>query len=139
MISLRYLLDTNTCIYIAKLQPLHVLRKFENLIVGEAAMSAITYGELLYGAEKSRYPAKTIAILEELIGLIPVLPIPTEAGKHYGEIRSRIEKKGPTIGGNDLWIAAHALSLEGVVLVTNNVKEFNRIPHLKVEDWVSAL
>lgn len=139
MVALRYLLDTNTCIYIAKQQPIHVLRKFENLVVGEAAMSTITYGELLYGAEKSHHPKKTMSILEELTGLIPVLPISTEAGKHYGHIRCKLEKKGLPIGGNDLWIAAHALSLDGVVLVTNNVKEFSRIPHLKLENWVIPL
>jgi len=137
MISLRYLLDTNTCIYIAKQKPIQVLHKFENLVIGEVAMSTITYGELLYGAEKSQHPKKTLAILEEITGLIPVLPIPTEAGKHYGHIQSQLEKKGLPIGGNDLWIAAHTLSLEGVVLVTNNIKEFSRIPHIKLENWVS--
>lgn len=137
MVSLRYLLDTNTCIYIAKQKPINVLHKFENLVVGEAAMSTITYGELLYGAEKSQHRSKTMAVLEEITGLIPVLPIPTEAGRHYGEIRSQLEKKGHPIGGNDLWIAAHALSLDDVILVTNNVKEFRRIPHLQLENWVS--
>lgn len=137
MVSLRYLLDTNTCIYIAKQKPIHVMHKFENLVVGEAAMSTITYGELLYGAEKSQHRNKTLTLLEEITGLIPVLPIPTEAGKHYGKIRSHLEKKGCPIGGNDLWIAAHALSLENIILITNNVKEFSRIPHLKLENWVS--
>jgi tRNA(fMet)-specific endonuclease VapC len=136
MIALRFLLDTNTCIYIAKQKPIHVLNKFENLVVGEAAMSTITYGELLYGAEKSKHPKKTLAILEEITGLIPVLPIPIEAGRHYGHIRSQLEKKGMPIGGNDLWIAAHALTLKNVILVTNNIKEFSRIPHLKLENWV---
>lgn len=136
MVVLRFLLDTNTCIYIAKQKPIQVLHRFENLVVGEAAMSTITYGELLYGAEKSQHRNKTLAILEEITGLIPVLPISTEAGKHYGKIRSQLEEKGCPIGGNDLWIAAHALSLEGVVLITNNIKEFSRIDHLKIENWV---
>lgn len=75
-------------------------------------------------------------VLEELTGLIPALPISTEAGKFYGNIRNALEKQGTPIGNNDLWIGAHALSL-GVMLVTNNVKEFSRIPHLKVENWVA--
>lgn len=137
MISLRYLLDTNTCLYIAKQKPTPVRHRFENLVVGEAAMSTITYGELLYGAEKSRYPRRTLSLLEELAGLIPALPIPIEAGKHYGHIRAFLEKKGLLIGSNDLWIAAHALSLKDVILVTNNVREFKRIPHLKIENWVA--
>ncbi len=133
---LQFLLDTNICIYIAKQKPLSVLHKFEQLVVGQVAMSTITYGELLFGAQKSHHPRLAIKALEDLTGLIPALPIPIETGKYYGEIRSKLEKKGTPIGNNDLWIAAHALSL-GVVLVTNNVKEFRRIPHLKVDNWVT--
>lgn len=76
-------------------------------------------------------------IIEELTGLIPALPIPTDTGKLYGEIRNKLEKQGTPIGNNDLWIAAHALVLE-VVLVTNNVEEFRRIPHLKIENWAKS-
>jgi tRNA(fMet)-specific endonuclease VapC len=133
---LQYFLDTNICIYIAKQKPLSVLHKFEQLVVGQVAMSTITYGELLYGAQKSHHPRLAMKALEDLTGLIPALPIPTETGKIYGEIRSKLEKQGVPIGNNDLWIAAHALALE-VVLVTNNIKEFRRIPHLKVENWVT--
>jgi len=93
------------------------------------------YGELLYGAEKSQRRKKTLATLEELASLIPPLPIPTEAGQHYGNIRGSLEKRGKIIGNNDLWIAAHTLTL-GITLVTNNTKEFSRVPHLKIENWV---
>ncbi len=134
---LEFLLDTNICIYIAKQKPLSVLYKFEQLVVGQVAMSTITYGELLFGAEKSQYSHQAMKILEELTGLIPPLPIPTETGKIYGEIRSMLEKKGTPIGNNDLWIAAHAIALR-VVLITNNVKEFRRIPGLKVDNWVTS-
>lgn len=134
--ALKYLLDTNICIYIAKQKPLHILTKFEELVIGEAGMSTITYGELYYGAQKSQHPQKNATLLQELTGLIPSLPIPTDAGKHYGQIRSKLEKSGTPIGNNDLWIAAHALSL-GVILVTNNLKEFNRIPHLTLENWAN--
>ncbi len=132
---LRFLLDTNICIYIAKQKPPAVLHKFEQLVVGEVAMSTITYGELLFGAHKSHHPRQAMKVLEELADLIPALPISTETGEFYGKIRSKLEKQGTPIGNNDLWIAAHALAL-GVVLVTNNVKEFRRVPHLKVDNWV---
>ncbi|OGT46648.1 MAG: plasmid maintenance protein [Gammaproteobacteria bacterium RIFCSPHIGHO2_12_FULL_41_20] len=133
--TLRYLLDTNICIYIAKQKPVGVLQHFEKLVVGEMAMSAITYGELLYGVGKSHHPKKARDILEELSNLISPLPLTVKAGEYYGHIRPILEKKGKPIGNNDLWIAAHALALE-VVLVTNNSKEFSRIPGLKLANWV---
>lgn len=133
--SLSYLLDTNICIYISKQKPQNVLNKFEKLAVGEAAISTITFGELFYGVQKSHHHKVNTENLTKLISLIPPLPIPTDAGKHYGIIRSKLEKKGQIIGNNDLWIAAHALALD-LTLVTNNDKEFSRIPHLKIENWV---
>lgn len=100
-------------------------------------MLTITYGELLYGTHKSSHPIKTLHILEELISFIPVLPISTDAGKFYGSLRSKLEKQGKPVGNNDLWIASHALAAN-LMLVTNNIKEFSRIPHLKVENWVAV-
>jgi tRNA(fMet)-specific endonuclease VapC len=135
--SLHYLLDTNICIYITKQKPISVLRKFEQLTVGEVAMSTITYGELLYGAQKSHHPKQSLFLLEELTGLIPPMPISTEVAKQYGTVRAKLEKIGKPIGNNDLWIAAHALTL-GSILVTNNVKEFSRVTHLKLENWTIA-
>lgn len=134
--ALRYLLDTNICIYIAKKSPAAVLNRFEQLSVGEIGMSTITYGELIYGAQKSQHPKKNLHILEELASLIPPLPLSTDTVKYYGKIRETLETKGKIIGNNDLWIAAHTLSLN-LTLVTNNMKEFSRIPHLKLENWVS--
>jgi tRNA(fMet)-specific endonuclease VapC len=133
--ALQYLLDTNICIYIAKQKPISVLQKFEQMTVGEVGMSTITYGELLFGTQKSHHPKKALLVLEELTSLIPALPMPTDTGKYCGDIRSKLEKQGKPIGNNDLWIAAHALALD-LVLVTNNVKEFMRIKHLKIENWV---
>ncbi len=132
---LKYLLDTNICIYIAKKQPKHVLTKFEHMLVGEVAMSTITYGELYYGAEKSLQKEKNIMILDQLTKLIPPISISNEAGKFYGQIRSELEQKGIPIRNNDLWIASHALSLN-VTLISNNLKEFTRIPNLQLENWV---
>ena len=133
--AVRYLLDTNICIYIAKQQPISVLNRFEQLEVGCMGMSIITYGELYYGAKKSHYPKKIIALLEKLTSLIPPLPLPTRAAQCYGNIRSKLEKQAQPIGNNDLWIASHALVI-ALTIVTNNQKEFCRIPGLKVENWV---
>lgn len=129
-----FMLDTNICIYIAKKKPIEVLARFEQLTVGQVGMSSITYGELLYGAQKSQDPYKSLMNLENLSRLIPPLPIPLKASECYGQIRHDLEKQGRLIGANDLWIAAHALALK-IVLVTNNTKEFSRIPHLKLENW----
>lgn len=133
--KLRYLLDTNICIYIAKQRPLSVLQRFEKMEVGEVAMSIITYGELLFGAEKSQSPKKTKATLEELSRLIPAEQFTLDVAQHYAHTRSTLESEGKPIGNNDLWIAAHALALN-VILVTNNIREFSRIRHLTVENWV---
>jgi tRNA(fMet)-specific endonuclease VapC len=133
--TLRYLLDTNICIYIAKQKPLNVLNKFEQMEIGSMAISIISYGELLYGAMKSNQPKKTISLLKELTGLIPPLPLPTDAAESYGYIRSELEKQGKPIGNNDLWIASHALAMN-LIIVTNNHREFSRIPKLQVENWV---
>ena len=132
---LHYLLDTNICIYIAKQKPTKVLQRFEEIKIGEVAMSVITFGELLFGAKKSQHPHQAKAKLDELASFIPPMPLANSVGEHYGNIRATLEKQGKLIGNNDLWIAAHALSLE-VTLVTNNTKEFSRVPHLKVENWV---
>ncbi|MCP4473448.1 MAG: type II toxin-antitoxin system VapC family toxin [Gammaproteobacteria bacterium] len=133
--ELRYLLDTNICIYIAKQKPMSVLERFEQLAVGSVGMSIITYGELYYGAQKSHRTKKTKQFLEELIGLIPPLPLPIDAAKCYGVIRRQLEKKGKPIGNNDLWIAAHAMSMN-LTVVTNNCKEFSRVAKLRLENWV---
>lgn len=133
--SLHYLLDTNICIYIAKQKPSKVLQKFEKMAVGDVAMSTITYGELLYGAEKSHHPKNAKMMLDELSSLIPPLPLSRQVSEHFGRIRFYLERQGKPIGNNDLWIAAHAMALD-IILVTNNVKEFARLPHLKVENWV---
>jgi tRNA(fMet)-specific endonuclease VapC len=133
--QLHYLLDTNICIYIAKQKPVGVLNRFEKLNVGCVGMSIITYGELFYGAQKSQFSKKAIAFLEELVSLIPPLPLSTDVTKYYGEVRSKLEKQGKPIGNNDLWIASHALAMK-LTLVTNNVKEFSRVSKLKLENWV---
>ncbi len=133
---MRYLLDTNICIYIRQKRPAEVLRRFERLTVGDAAISAVTYGELRYGAEKSASRAAALRRLQDLVGLIPVLPLAATVGERYGEIRAVLEQAGQVIGNNDLWIAAHAKDA-GLTLVSNNEREFRRVPGLKVENWAA--
>lgn len=131
----RFLLDTNICIYIQKARPKSVEKRFARLKAGDAAISAVTWGELLYGAAKSSRSASVRSKLEEFIGLIPVSPLNAVVAREYGEIRAALESRGQSIGNNDLWIAAHAKA-EGWTLVTNNEREFRRVPGLKVQNWV---
>lgn len=134
----RFLIDTNICIYIKNHRPAEVLTRFSKLPPGKVVMSTITYGELCFGAEKSSKPKESRHILEHLIALIPVLPLNEIVSTHYGKIRQRLQAIGQPIGNNDLWIAAHALANK-LILVTNNVAEFERVPGLRVENWVNHL
>ena len=130
----RYLLDTNICIYIHRQRPEKVLTRFQKLKPGDAAISVVTWGELLYGAEKSKQRKKALQMFEEFKTFVPVLPIPEAAGNAYGIIRASLDSKGTPIGNNDLWIAAHAKAVD-LTIVTNNEREFQRIPGLKIKNW----
>ena len=134
---LKFLLDTNIVIYVIKRRPIEVMGVF-NENAGRMAISAITLSELFHGAEKSAKVAQNLAVVEEFASLLEVLPYTAKASQHYGAIRSALEKVGRTIGVNDLHIAAHARS-EGLTLVTNNLGEFERVPGLMAENWVSNL
>ena len=131
---IKYLLDTNIVIYVMKRRPIEVLETF-NQNASRMAISAITMSELHYGAEKSEGATQNLEVIEDFASRLEVLPYTEKASQHYGSIRSVLEKTGKVIGVNDLHIAAHARS-EGLVLVTNNVREFERIPALAVENWV---
>ena len=133
----RYLLDTNICIYVRQGNLARVTARFSALQPGEAAMSVISYGELRHGVEKSRSRERALDILEALTMVIPVLPLEGEAGRHYGRISALLSVRGEVIGNNDMWIAAHAQAA-GLVLVTNNEREFRRVPGLVVENWAAA-
>lgn len=132
--SVQYLLDTNICIYVAKHRPPAVREQFARHMANEMAMSVITLGELRYGAEKSQVREKAMAAIQDLEALIPARPLPEAAGEHYGQIRAGLQKAGVIIGNNDLWLAAHARA-EGWILVTNNIREFVRVPGLELENW----
>jgi tRNA(fMet)-specific endonuclease VapC len=131
---IRYLLDTNIVIYVIKRRPREALEVF-NRHHGHMAVSAITLAELVHGAEKSQFPARNLNIVEDFCSRLAVLPYTQEAAYHYGAIRAALESKGQTIGVNDLHIAAHARS-QGLTLVTNNLREFERVPGVMVENWV---
>ncbi len=131
---LRYLLDTNIVIYVLKRRPVAVLATF-NDNASRMAISSITLAELLHGAEKSSRVSENLAVVEDFCSRLDVLPYGPKAAQHYGAIRAALEKRGQPIGVNDMHIAAHARS-EGLVLVTNNMGEFLRVPGLEVENWV---
>jgi tRNA(fMet)-specific endonuclease VapC len=132
----KYLLDTNTIIYIRKSQPKSVTQAFDKLHAGEAAISVITFGELIYGVEKSSQKTAALEVLERMSQIMPVLALPETAATFYGAIRAELEAKGRIIGNNDLWMAAHALAA-GLILVTNNEREFRRVKGLKIQNWVA--
>ena len=134
MRTVRYLLDTNICIYIAKRRPPEVAARFERLSPGQVGMSMVTYGELLFGAEKSQHPEQATERLQGFVELVPVLALPDESPLHYARIRAELERAGTPIGANDLWIAAHALAAN-LILVSNNLREFGRVPSLQAENW----
>ena len=133
---LRYLLDTNIVIYVLKRRPVEVLSTF-NANANRMAISSITLAELLHGAEKSSRVSGNLAAIEDFCSRLAVLPYGPKAAQHYGAIRAALEKIGQPIGVNDMHIAAHARS-EGLVLVTNNMGEFARVPALEAENWVQT-
>ena len=130
---LRFLLDTNIVIYVIKNKPRSALELF-NAHDGRMAISSITLAELLHGAEKSNAPTRSLAVVEDFASRLEVLPYGAKAAQHYGSVRSNLEKRGLTIGVNDLHIAAHARS-EGLTLVTNNLREFERVEALQLVNW----
>lgn len=132
----RYLLDTDICIFIRRRHLPQLQAKFARLLPGDAVMSVVTHGELLYGAEKHVNRISALETLEELVTHIMVIPTSHDVAHEYARLRATLEKRGEVIGNNDLWIAAHALA-EKLVLVTNNEREFKKVPGLKVENWAS--
>ena len=130
-----FMLDTDTCIYTIKRKPISVLNKLEKCRPGSVVMSVITFAELINGAKKSHFVEDNLRRLTALRELIDILSFDADAAMAYGDIRSDLEKRGMIIGANDLFIAAHALSLK-LILVTNNQREFSRVKGLKIENWV---
>ncbi len=133
---MKFLLDTNICIYIIKQKPPEVLHKFNIYQVGDIGISSITVAELQFGVQKSQYPAKNQQALAQFLLPLEIVNFDNAAAAIYGNIRAILEKQGTPIGSLDTLIAAHALSLQ-VTLITNNIREFSRVPNLKVQNWVS--
>ena len=131
-----YLIDTNICIYIMNEYPPEVIQKFREIGVGNICISSITVSELQYGVHKSKQIKKNRKRLDEFLSPFEISSYDESASKHYGQIRSYLEKQGNLIGPLDMLIAAHALS-ENLTLITNNEKEFKRVKSLKVENWVT--
>ncbi|CAG0984652.1 tRNA(fMet)-specific endonuclease VapC [Anaerolineales bacterium] len=133
---MKVLLDTNICIYIIKRQPAAVINRFLEYQVGDIGISSITLSELRYGVAKSTRREKNSKALDEFIIPLEVVSFDEEAARMYGDIRATLEKAGTPIGAMDMLIAAHALSL-GIPLITNNTREFARIPSLDIVDWTT--
>jgi tRNA(fMet)-specific endonuclease VapC len=131
---MKFMLDTNICVYIIKQKPVKVLERFTQYSPGDILISSITVAELRYGAEKSLHVLQNHEALSGFIVPLEIAAFDEKAADEYGRVRAMLEKKGHPIGSMDMIIGAHALSL-GLTLVTNNTKEFKRIRGLKVENW----
>ena len=131
---IKYLLDTNICIYLIRRKPEIVLKRIQRLRVSDLGISSITLSELEYGVAKSRKREQNKLVLTEFLTPIEIMPFDDMAAKHYGELRAYLDRRGTPIGSLDTLIAAHALSLQSV-LVTNNESDFGHVPGLRIENW----
>jgi tRNA(fMet)-specific endonuclease VapC len=131
---LEYMLDTNICIYVIKNRPAALRERFDQL-AERLCISTITLGDLRYGVEKSGRRAQNLRAVEQFAARLEVMPFSAKAATHFGQIRAELEQAGTPCGVYDTLIAAHARS-EGLLLVTDNIREFQRIPGLRVDNWV---
>lgn len=132
---MKYMLDTNICIFIIKNKPENVIKKFLKLEPEDICISAVTYAELSHGVEKSQAKEKNAIALMMFLSGIQILPFDSLAAQTYGILKAELQKEGTPIGPMDTLIAAHAKARE-LTLVTNNTREFSRVKSLKLEDWV---
>jgi tRNA(fMet)-specific endonuclease VapC len=135
-VALRYLLDSDICIYLMKRKSPRLLARMDRM-APTCAISFIVYGELRFGEASSKHRVAASAHLAALLEAIQVLPLPLDAASRYGEIRADLQRRGTPIGANDTWIAAHALAAN-LTLVTNNEREFKRVAGLRVENWLAG-
>lgn len=131
---LKYMLDTNIAIYVIKRKPISALEKF-NQYASQLCVSNITVAELIHGAEKSQNRKQAFTLVEDFLSRLSILDYDYAAAGHYGDIRANLELKGTPIGVNDLHIAGHARST-GLILVSNNLREFERVEGLRLDNWV---
>jgi tRNA(fMet)-specific endonuclease VapC len=132
---LRFMLDTNICIYVVKNRPARLRDRF-NELAEQLCISIITFAELVYGAEKSARPHENLTIVEQFCARLDVLPFAERAATHYTQLWAELERAGKAIGIHDMMIGGHARS-EGLAVVTNNAREFQRVPGLRVENWLA--
>jgi tRNA(fMet)-specific endonuclease VapC len=133
---LQYMLDTNICIYVIKNYPAELRERF-NLLAEQLCMSSITLAELHYGAEKSARRLENLQAIEHFTARLEVLAFSQKAAAHFGQIRADVERLGKPVGPLDMLIGAHARA-EGLIVVTNNAREFRRLPGVRVENWVDG-
>lgn len=131
---MRYMLDTNICIYAIKHKPEAVIRNFMLHDPNEICISSITYAELMHGVEKSKAVEKNRLAMSLFLSPLTILDFDSDAAEEYGKVRADLEQKGTPIGPMDMLIAGHARS-EGLIVVTNNTREFMRVEGLRLEDW----
>jgi len=131
---LAYMLDTNICIYLMKARPPELRERF-NEFAEQLCISTITLGELHYGAERSARPTKNLAALAQFVSRLEVLPFGGKAAAHYGQLRAELERAGKPCGSHDMQVGGHARS-EGLIVVTNNIREFARMPGVRAENWL---
>jgi tRNA(fMet)-specific endonuclease VapC len=132
---MQFMLDTNMCIYIIKRRPSEVIERFKRTEISQIGISSITLSELLYGVSKSARPEQNQMALAQFVAPLEIVSYGDDAAQYYGDLRAYLERQGTLIGSLDMLIAAHALSLS-CTLITNNEKEFRRIPNLMVDNWV---
>lgn len=131
---LKYMLDTDMCIFTITRKPAHIKRLF-NTHIGQMCISAVTWGELICGAEKSEQVEKNLATLDGFAARLEVLPFDKQASRQFGQVKAELELQGQKIGSYDTMIAGHARS-QGLIVVTNNVREFKRVEGLRVLNWL---
>ncbi len=131
-----YLFDTDICIHIIRKKPANVLHKLKQFALGEIGISSITVAELQFGVQKSQQPAQNQEALDQFLLPLAIVAFDYDAAVTYGRIRTQLERAGTPIGALDTLIAAQALCSDSI-LVTSNLKEFSRVPQLKVEDWIN--
>ena len=134
---MKYMLDTNICVYLIKKKPENVLVNLRLNMDDGVAISAITLAELMHGVEASSYPEKNTLALNQFLSIVDILPFDDEAAVEYGKICTMLRRQGTPIGAMDMLIAAHAKA-KGLIIVTNNVREFERVEGLRLENWVIA-
>lgn len=132
---IQYMLDTNICIYMIKRKPANVIERLRQSRISQVGISTITLSELEYGVAKSIKPEQNQFALAQFLASMEILSYGDEAAQQYGRLRAFLEKQGKPIGSLDMLIAAHVLSID-CILVTNNEKEFSRVPDLKIDNWV---